>query len=207
MEMDCARCASAAGSKREAGPGKQRLRVAGGAETGRRLDTAKNQPDEIDAQHFHSGERSARVHHQSPTDVESQRAYVAGAGLSMSDGRCLTAVGSFAPLSVKDLAQKANLNKAQASRAAQSLVEQGLVLKTASPTDGRGVVLTLTSQGKAAWQRAMDVVGQRNKDIFGALSPAEQRQLSDFFDRLIDDARSGGDLAEAAEDQVSGETT
>ena len=141
------------------------------------------------------------------TDTESQRAYVAGAGLSMSDGRCLTAVGSFAPLSVKDLAQKANLNKAQASRAAQSLVDQGLVLKTASPTDGRGVVLTLTPQGKAAWQRAMDVVGQRNKDIFGALSPAEQRQLSDFFDRLIDDARSGGDLAEAAEDQVSGETT
>ena len=141
------------------------------------------------------------------TDIESQRAYVAGAGLSMSDGRCLTAVGSFAPLSVKDLAQKANLNKAQASRAAQSLVDQGLVLKTASPTDGRGVVLTLTSQGKAAWQRAMDVVGQRNKDIFGALSLAEQRQLSDFFDRLIDDARSGSDLAEAAEDQVSGEIT
>ena len=141
------------------------------------------------------------------TDIESQRAYVAGAGLSMSDGRCLTAVGSFAPLSVKDLAQKANLNKAQASRAAQSLVDQGLVLKAASPTDGRGVVLTLTSQGKAVWQCAMDVVGQRNKDIFGALSAAEQRQLSDFFDRLIDDARSSGDPAEAAEDQVSGETT
>lgn len=134
------------------------------------------------------------------TDVESQRAYVAGAGLSMSDGRCLTAVGSFAPLSVKNLAQKANLNKAQASRAAQSLVDQGMVLKTASPTDGRGVVLTLTPQGTAAWQRAMDVVGQRNKDIFGALSAAEQRQLSDFFDRLIDDARPGGGRAETAED-------
>ena len=140
------------------------------------------------------------------TDIESQRAYVAGAGLSMSDGRCLTAVGSFGPLSVNDLAQKANLNKAQASRAAQSLVDQNLVLKSASPTDGRGVVLTLTRQGKAAWKRAMDVVGQRNKDIFGMLSAAEQRQLSNFFDRLIDDARTGGDLAEAAEDQVSGET-
>jgi len=55
------------------------------------------------------------------TDQESQRAYVAEAGLSMSDGRCLTAVGTFAPLSVNDLAQKANLNKGQASRAADSL--------------------------------------------------------------------------------------
>ena len=48
------------------------------------------------------------------TDVESQRAYVADAGLSMSDGHCLTAVGSFAPVSVNDLAQKANLTKGQA---------------------------------------------------------------------------------------------
>lgn len=134
------------------------------------------------------------------TDIESQRAYVAGAGLSMSDGRCLTAVGTFAPLSVNDLAKKANLNKGQASRAAQSLVDQGLVLKAASPTDGRGVVLTLTPKGKAAWQRAMQVVGQRNQDIFSVLSAAERTQLSDFFDRLIDQARANGDAADDADD-------
>lgn len=126
------------------------------------------------------------------TDIESQRAYVSGAGMSMSDGRCLTAVGTFAPLSVNDLAQKANLNKGQASRAAQSLVDQGLVVKAASKTDGRGVVLTLTPKGKKAWQRTMEVVGQRNQDIFGVLSAAERTQLSDFFDRLIEQARAGG---------------
>ncbi len=131
------------------------------------------------------------------TDLVSQRAYVSGAGLSMSDGRCLTAIGSFAPLSVMDLAQKANLNKGQASRAAQSLVDQGLVRKEASPTDGRGVVLTLTPKGKAAWRRAMDVVAQRNDEIFGVLSAAEQTQLSGFFDRLIAQARLGsGDEAD-----------
>ncbi len=134
------------------------------------------------------------------TDIESQRAYVADAGLSMSDGRCLTAVGTFAPLSVNDLAQKANLNKGQASRAAQSLVDQGLVVKAASPTDGRGVVLTMTPKGKKAWQRAMQVVGQRNQDIFGVLSEAERAQLSDFFDRLIEKARAGGDESDDAEE-------
>lgn len=126
------------------------------------------------------------------SDLESQRAYVAGAGLSMSDGRCLTAVGSFAPLSVNDLAQKANLNKGQASRAAQSLVEQGLVRKVASPTDGRGVVLTLTPEGDAAWRRAMAVVDRRNHEIFGVLSAAEREQLSILFDRLIAQAQAGG---------------
>ncbi|EJL87090.1 transcriptional regulator [Polaromonas sp. CF318] len=130
------------------------------------------------------------------TDLESQRAYVAEAGLSMSDGRCLTAVGTFAPLSVNDLAQKANLNKGQASRAAQSLVEQGLVVKAASPTDGRGVVLTMTPKGKAAWQRAMQLVGRRNQDIFGVLNAAEREQLGDFFDRLIAKARADGGAVE-----------
>lgn len=134
------------------------------------------------------------------TDNKSQRAYVAGAGLSMSDGRCLTAVGTFAPLSVNDLAQKANLNKGQASRAAQSLVDQGLVVKAASLTDGRGVVLTLTPKGKAAWTRAMQVVGQRNQDIFGVLSAAEREQLSEFFDRLIEKARAGNDGPDDAEE-------
>ncbi len=134
------------------------------------------------------------------TDAVSHRAYVSGAGLSMSDGRCLTAVGTFAPLSVNDLAKKANLNKGQASRAAQSLAGQGLVLKAASPTDGRGVVLTLTSEGQSAWQRAMDVVTQRNKDIFGVLGADEQTQLSSFFDRLIDQAQVGGELAEDSDD-------
>lgn len=132
------------------------------------------------------------------TDVESQRAYVADAGLSMSDGRCLTAVGSFAPLSVNDLAQKANLTKGQASRAAQSLVDQGLVRKVASPTDGRGVVLTLTIEGEASWRSAMQVVARRNQDIFGALSIAEREQLSVLFDRLIGQAQStGGRLDES----------
>ena len=132
------------------------------------------------------------------TDVESQRAYVADAGLSMSDGRCLTAVGSFAPLSVNDLAQKANLTKGQASRAAQSLVDQGLVRKVASPTDGRGVVLTLTIEGEASWRSAMQVVARRNQDIFGALSIAEREQLSVLFDHLIGQARStGGRLDES----------
>jgi len=126
------------------------------------------------------------------SDLESQRAYASVAGLSMGDARCLTAVGSFAPLSVNDLAQKANLNKGQASRSAQSLVEQGLVLKVASPTDGRGVVLTLTAAGDAAWRRAMAVVEQRNHEIFGVLSPEEREQLSSLFDRLIAQAQTNG---------------
>ena len=103
----------------------------------------------------------------------------------MSDGRCLASIGSFEPLSVSHLAQWANLNKSQASRAAQALVAQGLVDKQDHPGDGRGVVLTLTQAGRTAWQRTMALIHQRNQQILGCLGADEQATLSALLDRLI----------------------
>ncbi len=123
------------------------------------------------------------------TDADSQSVYPEQTGLSMSDGRCLTTIGTFEPLSVKELAEKSNLNKAQASRGAQALVDQGLVRKEDRPDDGRGVVLTLTPAGRKVFKRAMDMVNQRNEQIFGCLSDKEQASLSAMFDRLISHAR------------------
>lgn len=126
------------------------------------------------------------------TDADSQSAYPEHTGLSMSDGRCLSTIGTFEPVSVKALAEKANLNKGQASRAAQALVDQGLVLKADHPGDGRGVVLTLTPVGRAAFERAMNLIKQRNEQIFGCLDATEQAHLSALFDRLIAHARPNG---------------
>jgi DNA-binding MarR family transcriptional regulator len=124
------------------------------------------------------------------TDQDSAHAYPRQAGLSMSDGRCLASIGSFEPLSVNDLAQQANLNKSQASRAAQALVNQGLVDKQDHPGDGRGVVLTLTEAGRAVWQRTMALIQQRNAQIVGGLSADEQATLSALLDRLIEHHRA-----------------
>jgi DNA-binding MarR family transcriptional regulator len=118
------------------------------------------------------------------TDRHSSEAYAA-MGLGVGEARCLAAIGEFAPLSVNDLAARANLDKAQASRAAQMLVDRELVLKSASDVDARGVVLTPTRSGRALWKRVMRLIAQRNADIFGCLSANEQRQLETFFDRLI----------------------
>jgi DNA-binding MarR family transcriptional regulator len=133
------------------------------------------------------------------TDRASQLAYEADAGIPFSEGRCLAAIGSFSPLSVNDLAQRANLNKGQASRAAQSLVDQALVRKDPSATDGRGVVLTLTPKGERVWQRLMLVIERRNAEIVACLDAAEVRQFSGILDRLVEHARSTGGAADPAE--------
>jgi DNA-binding MarR family transcriptional regulator len=123
------------------------------------------------------------------TDRLSQAAYERDARVKMADGRALSAVGAFGPVSVNALAQAANLDKAQASRAAQSLVEQGLVKKAADPQDARGVVLSLTAKGQRVNQRVMAVVGQRNADIVDCLNSSERQQLDALLDKLIDAAR------------------
>lgn len=119
------------------------------------------------------------------TDRQSSDAYAGTFGLGVGEARCLAAIGQFAPLSVKDLAARANLDKGQASRAAQMLVDRALVLKSTSETDARGVVLTLTRTGRPLWKKVMRLIEQRNTDIFGCLSSAERRQLEALFDRLI----------------------
>ncbi len=131
-----------------------------------------------------------RLHELSKlTDRVTQLAYEAEVGIPMHEGRCLAAIGAFGPFSVNDLARQANLNKAPASRAAQSLVEQGLVRKTASAEDGRGVVLSLTTKGRRVWLRAMALIERRNAEIASCLGPAEQQQFSEMLERLVLHAR------------------
>ena len=122
------------------------------------------------------------------TDRVSQAAYVTDAGMPLSEGRWLAAMGAFTPLSVNDLARRANLNKGQASRAAQTLVDKGLARKEASDTDGRGVVLTLR-----AWRRVMTVIERRNDEILACLDAAERQQLDRLLDRLVAHAWAAAD--------------
>lgn len=150
------------------------------------MKTFKRKPASLDRTITHRLHTLTKI-----TDRASQRAYESEAGIPFSEGRCLAAIGTFSPLSVNDLAQRANLNKAQASRAAQSLVDQGLVRKEASATDGRGVVLSPTPEGERIWKRLMQVIERRNVDIVACLSAAEVTQFSDLLDRLVAHARHG----------------
>jgi DNA-binding MarR family transcriptional regulator len=124
------------------------------------------------------------------TDRISADAYAAELELPVGEARCLAAIGQFAPLSVVELAVRANLHKAPASRAVQALAERGLASKDTSATDGRGVVLSLTPAGRKLWARAMALIERRNGEIFGCLSSAERKQLGTMLDRLIAHAQA-----------------
>ena len=119
------------------------------------------------------------------SDHESHKSYLEEIGLSLSEARCLATVGTIEPMSVMDLADKGNLNKGQASRAAQILVDKGLILKKEHPCDGRGVTLSLTAAGKKLWDKTMVLIDARNRHIVACLSKEEQITLSRLLDRLL----------------------
>lgn len=118
-------------------------------------------------------------------DMASQAAYLRGTGLSLSEARCLSSIGSFPHLTVNQLAFEANLDKGHASRAAQALADKGLVVKNTRERDARSVSLTLTAGGKALWRKLMPLIEQRNLELLQCLSDEQQATLLDLFDRIL----------------------
>ncbi|MEK8050961.1 MarR family winged helix-turn-helix transcriptional regulator [Ideonella sp. DXS22W] len=127
------------------------------------------------------------------SDRASHDLYLRECGLPLGEARCLACIGSFPSLTVNDLAFQANLDKGQASRAAASLVAQGLARKEASPLDGRSVVLSLTPAGRVRWSQTMKLIDERNAAIFDCLTPDERVLLGQLFDRLLEHARRAPD--------------
>ncbi|HWX12645.1 MAG TPA: MarR family transcriptional regulator, partial [Trinickia sp.] len=70
--------------------------------------------------------------------------YQAKLDITLPEARVIASVGSFGPFSIMDLAKHANLDKSQASRAAEALFRRGLVQRKTSREDGRVVLISLT---------------------------------------------------------------
>lgn len=111
--------------------------------------------------------------------------YQARLDVTLPEARIIAAVGSFGPFSVMDLARHANLDKSQASRAAEALIRRGLLARDSDPADGRVVLLSLTREGRALYRRVMPIARQWNMDLFDCLDNAERIALSKMLDKVI----------------------
>jgi len=119
------------------------------------------------------------------TDYESQSLYMESLGLSLSETRSLSVLGLNAKTSVMQLAELANLNKSQASRAAQVLIDKRLAIKHENPDDGRGIELKLTAVGERLWRKSMSLIETRNEQILSCLTAKEREALNQLIDKLL----------------------
>jgi DNA-binding MarR family transcriptional regulator len=112
--------------------------------------------------------------------------YQAKLGITLPEARLIAAVGAFGPFSVMELARHANLDKSQASRAAEALMRRGLMRRDASEEDGRLVLVSLTPDGRALYRKVMPVARKWNLDLFASLDDKERKTLRRALDKIID---------------------
>lgn len=110
-------------------------------------------------------------------------------GLTLLEWRSIGMLGAHAPLSLKELARRAALDKSYASRTVSSLIERGLIVSERSDTDARAVLLSLTKAGDALYRQVIVDANARNERLLRPLSPAQREQLMEMLSMLTTSAR------------------
>lgn len=113
--------------------------------------------------------------------------------ITLPEARVIASVGSFGPFSIMDLAKHANLDKSQASRAAEALIKRGLIERATSSDDGRVVLISLTGTGRELFRKVMPIARKWNADLFGCLDEAELDALGRALDKVIAHALASGE--------------
>lgn len=109
--------------------------------------------------------------------------------ISLLEWRAIGMLGGFSPLSLKELARRAGLDKSYASRTVSSLIERGWVLSERDNNDGRGVMLKLSASGEKLYRRILPDAISRNERMLSMLSSVQRDQLFGLLELLNQSAR------------------
>lgn len=66
------------------------------------------------------------------------------------------------------------------------LESRGIVSRAPDPSDRRGVLLSITDQGRATLEAYVDRGAHRERELLGGLSAADKRQLNALLTKLLD---------------------
>ena len=108
-------------------------------------------------------------------------------GLSTAEFDCLVTLGVEQPLRMCDLAERSLLTKSHATQIVKQLETKGLVSRQRSRQSEREVLVSLTPEGGALFDRVYPVQYEFLKELFGSrLTAAEQEELTRLLRKLTD---------------------
>lgn len=85
------------------------------------------------------------------TSLDFQRNYKDTYGMLRTEWRVLFHIGQYGPQHAKDICARARIHKTKVSRAVAALEKKRFVRRATQEDDRRHALLTLTTQGKAAF--------------------------------------------------------
>jgi DNA-binding MarR family transcriptional regulator len=84
-----------------------------------------------------------------------------------------------------ELAADLELSSGAMTSRLDRLERQGFVRRLPDPEDRRAIVVELTPEGEAAWDRAAGIAARREAFFASALTKSEQRQLNKLLRKLL----------------------
>jgi DNA-binding MarR family transcriptional regulator len=111
-------------------------------------------------------------------------------GVSLWEWRSIALLGGAAgPLSLKELARSAGIDKSQMSRVVSGLAERGIVLREADTLDARGVQLALSKEGRRLYRGLIRAAAERDVAFKECLSAREKQVFEQALAKLAGRAR------------------
>ena len=140
-------------------------------------------PCETDAR----SEIAALLHEQFARLTRQLRTIELPHGMTPERLSALSVIDKRGPISITALAENEMVRPATMSRMITALVEEGLVKRGDDKNDGRGVLVTTTSKGRRAFQRAQEQRLQHFAEVLDSLSGEQlsaMRNLTSALERL-----------------------
>lgn len=94
------------------------------------------------------------------------------------------------PLSLRQLSEETDIKLPQASRTIASLIERGLVQGKDDAQDGRRVMLSLTTDGRALYRKVFAEAKRRHQELLAILSEKEQHDVFQALEKLAEHGRA-----------------
>ena len=107
-------------------------------------------------------------------------------GLTLAQSRVLYELGINGASRPWSIAESAGLERSHVTQATRELITRRLISKTADPSDGRSVLLSLTASGKAALNRGIAASAARRELLDAALTEEERHVFHDALSKLTD---------------------
>lgn len=114
-------------------------------------------------------------------------------GIGVVEWRLLANLGSFSPMSAKELSETTAMDQVSVTRALSSLVGKKLVSRRVDGKDRRRVILRLTKDGAAAYRRVMPLAQAIEHELISEMKPQEIDALHAAMRVLVDRANTALD--------------
>jgi DNA-binding MarR family transcriptional regulator len=97
----------------------------------------------------------------------------------------LKVIAHSAPISQREVSERLGVHPSDMVKVVDQLESYGLVRRERADTDRRRYDLTLTAKGERVLARFAELARDVDKDFYGVLSAAEQKQLEKLMSKLV----------------------